>query len=312
MIRKIGAIYWRNANMEIRNFKTLKAIVETGSFSSASAVLNYAQSSVTAHIRAIEDFYGRPVFDRFGKRVILNDFGRLVFHHALKFLDTYDEVCNLAEATDRPSGTLRIGVPESTMLYRLYPMLKRYKKTYPNVELVMENGACPKMRDSLRNGELDLALLLERKRLDPDLSIHDLVKEEMAVVLPKDYSGKTLNSLDGYAVLYTEKGCSYRKIFQTLLADAHILTDNIVETASIEVIKRYIVCGIGVSFLPLITIEKEIESGTIRYIPWKSDSPVILQLACHKNKWITPAMAEFIRMIREEAAKWTSASTFSG
>lgn len=293
--------------MEIRNFKTLRAIVETGSFSGASKALNYAQSSVTAHIKAIEDFYGMPLFDRMGKRVILNDFGKLLSDHALKLLDTYDEICNLTSGTDQPSGTLRVGVAESTMLYRLYPLLKAYKERYPEVELVMENRTCSMMRDALRNGELDLALLLERKRLDPDLIIQDLIQEDMAIVLPKDYSGKTLNSLEGYAVLYTEEGCSYREIFKTLLAEAQILTDNIVETTSVEVIKQYILCGIGISFLPLITIKKEIESDIIRTIPWESDSPVILQLAYHKNKWIMPAMAEFIRMLKDVSATWANA-----
>lgn len=292
--------------MEIRNFRTLRAIVETGSFSGASKVLNYAQSSVTAHIRAIEEFYCTPVFDRIGKKVMLNDFGRLVFDHALKLLDNYDEVCNLVKANDKPSGTLRIGVPESTMLYRLYPVLRTYKENYPDVEIVMENSTCPLLREGLRNGGLDLALVLEQKRQDPDLCIQELIQEDMVIVLPKNYPGDSLKSLKGYSVLYTEEGCSYRGIFQTLLENADIHADNIIETTSVEVIKRYVLCGIGISFLPMITIKKEIDAGTIRCIPWKSDSPVILQLAYHKDKWKTPAMAEFIRMIKEDATDWTS------
>ena len=116
-----------------------------------------------------------------------------------------------------------------------------------------------------------------------------------------------LDSLKGFSVLYTEEGCSYRGIFQTLLANADINADNIIETTSVEVIKRYVLCGIGISFLPFITVENEIESGSIRHIPWESDSPVILQLAYHKDKWIKPAMAEFTRMIKEEAAGWMTA-----
>jgi len=293
--------------MEIRNFKTLRAIVETGSFSRASKTLNYAQSSVTAHIKAVEDFYGVPVFDRIGKRVLLNDFGKIVFHHALKLLDTYDEICTLAGDNDHPSGTLRIGVPESTMLYRLYPVLGTYKENYPDVEIIMENRTCPLLREGLKNGELDLALVLEQKRQEPDLIIHDLIQEDMVIVLPNNYSGDSLDSLEGYSVLYTEEGCSYRGIFQALLAEAGILADNIIETTSVEVIKRYVLCGIGISFLPLITVKKEIESGAIRHIPWDGALPVILQLAYHKDKWVTPAMTEFIGMIKEEAAGWTSA-----
>ena len=290
--------------MEIRNFKTLRAIVETGSFNRASKALNYAQSSVTTHIRAIEEFYGAPVFDRIGKRVILNEFGQAVFRQALKLLDAYDEICNLAKDESLPSGILRIGVPESTMLYRLHSVLREYKANYPNVEIIMENNPCPVSRDHLRNGELDLALLLEQKRRDPDLEIYELIQEDMGIVLPKDYAGETIDTLQGLSVLYTEKGCSYRKIFQTLLAESGISAENTIETTSVEVIKRYVTCGLGVSFLPMITIEKEVESGQVRYIPWESNSPVSLQIALHKDKWVTPAMAEFIRMVKKEAENW--------
>lgn len=290
--------------MEIRNFKTFKTIVETGSFNKASKALNYAQSSVTAHIRAIEDFYGKPVFDRIGKRVILNEFGRMVFPYALKLLDSYDEVCNLTKDTEIPSGALRIGVPESTMLYRLHSVLAAYKKNYPDVEIIMENHACPLLREALRNGELDLALLLEQKRSDPDLIIHKLIQEEMGIVFPKDCKAAKLSALSGFTVLYTEKGCSYREIFQSLLTKEGMNAENIVETTSVEVIKRYVLCGLGISFLPKVTIEKEIKSGDIQYLPWQSDSPIILQLTHHKDKWVTPAMTEFIRMLKKESGLW--------
>ncbi|THB75954.1 MAG: LysR family transcriptional regulator [Desulfobacteraceae bacterium] len=295
--------------MEIRNFITLRTIVETGSFSKASKVLNYAQSSVTAHIRAIEEFYGTPVFDRIGKKVLLNDFGQIVFRHALKLLDAYDEVYHLTHDDSVPSGILRIGVAESTMLYRLDSILKNYKENYPDVEIIMENKPCPVLREDLRNGELDLALLLEQRRRDPDLNIHELIQEDMGIVLPKDYTGDTIDSLQGLAVLYTERGCSYRQIFQALLTESGISAENIIETTSVEVIKRYVTCGLGVSFLPLITIEKEIKSGQIRCIPWKSHSPILLQIALHKDKWVTPAMAEFIRMVKHVASGWSCPMT---
>ena len=74
----------------------------------------------------------------------------------------------------------------------------------------------------------------------------------MDIVLPKNYPGDSLKSLGGYAVFYTEEGCSYREILPELLYDTGILPDNIVETASVEVIKRYVLCGICISFLHML------------------------------------------------------------
>ena len=290
--------------MEIRHFKTLRAIVEKGSFIRASETLHYAQSSVTSHIRAIEEYYGQPVFDRIGKRVMLNAFGKSVYSNAVRLLEAYEAVCNLKADTDVPSGKIRIGAPESTMVYRLYPVLQQYKEMYPAVEIIMQNPICPRMRGALRGGELDLAILLEKRRTDSDLCITPLFHEEMGIALPGEYPGDKLIPTAGLAVLYTEKGCSYREIFENILAEQGVHAENIIETGSIEVIKRYVLCGIGLSFLPTITIRKEIDSGAIRHIPWQGDDQIMIQIAYHKDKWVTPAMREFIRLTAEHAEKW--------
>ncbi len=286
--------------MDIRHFKTFKAIVEFGSFIKAAGVLNYAQSSVTSHIQAMETFYGQPLFDRIGKRVVINAFGKEVYHQALPLLDAWDRACNLRQDLARPSGKIRIGIPESTMLYRFSPVLKLYKQLYPGVEIIMMNATCPEMRAALKAGSLDIALLLEQGRKDRDLVIEPLIEEPMSIVLPRDYPGEDLALSQDHAVLCTEKGCSYRRIFKDLLAQKRIEPENIIETSSVEVIKRYVLCGLGISFLPTIVINKEIEQNLVQAIPWKTDDPVLLQIAHHKGKWISPAMDELIKLTKKQ------------
>lgn len=290
--------------MEIRHFLSFKTIVDQGSFVRAAKVLNYAQSSITSHIQAIEDYYGQPVFDRIGKKVVINSFGSLVYQHAVSLLASYDDICKLKNELSEPSGTLCIGAPESTLIYRLSPILRQYKSMYPKVEVIMQNSICHHMRKTLKNGQLDLAILLENEVSDPDLIFKPLFEEPMSTVMPKEYPADELVETGRHAVLYTEQGCSYRTLFQGILAERGIKTDNIIETASVEVIKQYVLCDIGISFLPDIVVKKEIESGNIKNIPWSSDDPIMVRIAYHKDKWISPAMSEFIRLVESESAKW--------
>lgn len=290
--------------MEIRNFLTFKAIVEQGSFVKAARTLHYAQSSVTSHIKALEDYYGQPVFDRIGKSVVLNTFGQLVYKHASVLLAAYDDVLALKDETGDPMGRLRIGAPESTLLYRLAPVLRRYKELHPQVELVMENATCPQMRLALRSGELDMGILLEQVGNEPDLERLLLFEEPMSIVMPKEYPGDDLSSENSYTILYTEAGCSYRAIFQRLLEERGVGTDNVIETASLEVIKQYILCGMGVSFLPTVVVQKELAAGELKHVPWQTLDPVVIQIVRHKDKWISPAMAAFTRILQEEARRW--------
>lgn len=75
--------------MEIRNFITFKKIIETGSFTKASEELGYAQSTITAHIQAIEDYLSGQVFDRIGRQVILTDLGKQLEKQVDQLLNTY-------------------------------------------------------------------------------------------------------------------------------------------------------------------------------------------------------------------------------
>lgn len=290
--------------MEIRHFITFKTIVEQGSFIRAAENLNYAQSSVTSHIQTIEEYYGQPVFDRLGKRVQLNSFGELVYRHAVVLLSCYDDVCSLKHETAEPSGTLRIGVPESTMLYRFSPVLQRYKSLFPKVEVVLQNLLCPVMRQALRQGRLDFAVILDREVQDPDLTAQTLCVEPMSLVMPLEYPADELVESPAHAVLYTEWGCSYREIFERMLRDKGIGAESIIETASVEVIKQYILCNIGISFLPDIVVHNELKQGVLKHVPWSGPELMKVQVVHHKDKWLSPAMREFINIAVAESAQW--------
>ncbi len=290
--------------MEIRHFITFKTIVEQGGFIRAAQILNYAQSSITSHIQVLEEYYGQPVFDRFGKSVRLNSFGELVYEHALTLIACYEDVCRLKHESAEPSGVLRIGVPESTMLYRLSPVLRRYKALYPKVEVRMQNIICPVMRQELKKGNLDVAVLLDRNVDEPELVNTLLSVESMSIVMPREYPADKLVESSGYSVLYTEQGCSYRHIFEQLLADRGIKVESVIETGSVEVIKQYVLCNIGVSFLPTVVIRKELEQGLLKHEQWENSDPIKIQLLHHKEKWLSPALSEFMRIAAAHSVDW--------
>ena len=113
--------------MEIRNLKTFAKIAELGSFTKAAQELGYAQSTLTFQIQAIEAFYERPLFEKVGRHIQLTAFGKQLLEQVNAILSDYDSLEQLAEVEAAPQGTLRIGAPDSLMMYRLYPIIKAYK-----------------------------------------------------------------------------------------------------------------------------------------------------------------------------------------
>ncbi len=139
--------------MEIRNFITFKKIIETGSFTKASEELGYAQSTITAHIQAIEDYLSGQVFDRIGRQVILTDLGKQLEKQVDQLLNTYKKIESLSGFGQSPQGTIRIGTEESIALYKLGPLFQAYSNAYPEVEIVLINASYRELEPKLYTGK---------------------------------------------------------------------------------------------------------------------------------------------------------------
>ena len=175
--------------MDIKNFKTFKKIVETGSFSRAAEQLGYAQSTVTFHIQSIESHYGQPLFNRMGGTIELTDFGQSLVGQVDALLGAYEAVEGASAKDMEPQGSLKIGTPESLLLYRLYDIIEQYKTMYPQVEIVISIDMCSVLRNKVLNGELDMSFLLQPEYQYAQLNTKLLKKEDMCIVAPPDYEG---------------------------------------------------------------------------------------------------------------------------
>ena len=114
--------------MELRNLKTFEAVCRWGSFTAAAEGLGYAQSSVTAQIKQLEQETGCVLFDRLGKTPTLTAQGAVLLDYAREVLSRTDEV--LTRLADKePAGLLRVGAFESVGAAFLPGVLSRDRKS---------------------------------------------------------------------------------------------------------------------------------------------------------------------------------------
>ena len=92
--------------MEIRNIETFVSAVENGSFSAAADVLGYTQSTVTVHIKQLENEFGVLLFERIGKQVQLTEEGRRFYTYALDILKEVKQAVHAMQPGSEPSGCL--------------------------------------------------------------------------------------------------------------------------------------------------------------------------------------------------------------
>lgn len=295
--------------MEIRQLKTFWTLASTRSFNQTAQLLNYVPSTVTMQIKALEEELGVKLFDRLGKSVAITEAGAQFLPYANKILNDVEEAKCVSGSSGELRGTVVIGADETLCTYLLPTLLRRFREGYPNVRLLFRPLPSQHLRQSVRDGLVDIVFVLDEPIISSDLHVEQVREETFLMVASPDHglaSHSSINVADLYNehILLTEKGCSYRTYFyQSLLKrGADSLTE--LEFASIEAIKQCVMAQLGISLLPEMAVRHELQEGKLVSLPWDlSEIKFFTQMLWHEEKWISPTLQAFIDLALVELKK---------
>lgn len=289
--------------MELRMIATFLRVAELQSFSRAAEQLGYSQSAVTVQIRQLEQELNTRLFERIGKQVKLTEEGSRLIPRAQDILKAVQSAKEIGLSPERPAGKLRLGTAESLLISVLPPIITEFASLCPHVELSTCTGPITDLFDKVRQNDIDILYFLDRKTNFPDW-VKVMEHRESAVFVASASnplaSRKTLSmeELLREPFLLTEKGISYRYAMEQVLAADGIELHPFLETGNTDVITNMLRKGAGVSFLPRFVVKDYIERGQLAVLP--APFPEIemwSQLIYHKNKWLTPQMNQFLRLM---------------
>ncbi|WP_054950205.1 LysR family transcriptional regulator [Numidum massiliense] len=292
--------------MDIKQLLTFKIASENLNFTHTAKILNFAQSSVTAQIKALEQELGTLLFERLGKRLTLTEAGRQFTVYADKMLALAAEAKTVVGEEEQPTGRLVIGAQESQCTYRLPPILKKFKTAFPHVKLVFKPAHSDEMaREQLQQGLLDIAFITDKNQSSDTLIVESLIQEQLKMVAAPNHPLLTRTTvyprdLARETLLLTETGCSYRTLLEDSFHSADVYPLNKIEFGSIEAIKQCVIAGIGVAVLPAMVVAADLAEGTMKELAWQNDTPpMFTQIAWHKDKWMSLPLRTFIAFTHE-------------
>ena len=286
--------------MDFKQLNAFLTISRLQSFTKAADALGYAQSTITTQIKLLESELNVKLFERIGKTTTLTHEGKKLLPYAKQILKLSTDIKTTVSNEDKPSGTLTIGAAESLCVLRLPEILKEYKRLYPDVDVSLKFGSCADFRHYLSENLIDVAFSLGVK-IDSDEFISDVELPEPMLILA--YPGHPLTNKDkvfprdieNESLILTETGCSYRAAFERILKDNGIKPSITLETGSVQAIKQFTMSGLGITVLPEVAVQNEVNSKKLIPLNWVGpDLNIISQVIYHKDKWISPALREFI------------------
>ncbi|MBY8856668.1 LysR family transcriptional regulator [Nocardia sp. CA2R105] len=293
--------------MELKHLTTFLSVARHLNFTRAARELDYAQSSVTAQIKALESDLEVRLFERLGRRVTLTDAGRELCVHAQPILSRAQQareaVQGAAEEPGKIKGTLRIAAPESLCAYRLPRVLRTLQDRFPLLQVVFGPAGRVPLVTSLADGTLDAGFLLEESVDGPMLHTQRMAGEPLQLVAPPSHrlcasESVTTSDLAAETLLLIEQGCAQRSVMDQELRSAGIRPATM-EFISIEALKRCAAAGLGIAMLPATSVADEVSRGELEVLSWTRELTLHIFLVRHKDRRPTRALRELAQIAGE-------------
>src|SRR5262245_40206687 len=118
--------------MDLRQLRTLVAVVEAGGVSAAARVLHISQPALSRQIREFENELDLRLFDRVGRRIVPTAAGKEILERGRRLLTEAESLRQRARALrDGQTGLLRVGAPAHFMESFVPPFLGAYRRAHP-------------------------------------------------------------------------------------------------------------------------------------------------------------------------------------
>ncbi|MCE5168433.1 LysR family transcriptional regulator [Paenibacillus profundus] len=230
--------------------------------------LYISQPTVTIQMKQLEQYLGCQLFTRVGRRVQLTEAGRRFLPHAKHLLDVHKEgLQDLLRFKQGFSRSLNLAVSPLVAAYLIPHVLSQYVDTNPDVEIQVQVLESKHIADAVLQNQVDLGLSRMWAN-DDSLSCEVLGEDRVILVAPHDgYDNEVAAPLDLEELLARHMLLTYNHpeywepIMQELQMRYPYLRTMLV--TQVHVTKRFIEEGLGISFLPEITVRRERMEGRL-------------------------------------------------
>ena len=153
--------------MELRILRYFFTVAKEQSFTKAAEQLHLTQPTLSRQLAAFEEELGIKLFVRKGKSITLTDEGILLKRRALEILNLEERTLEELKGTEKViEGTVIVGCGEFSAVEILAQICKRYKESYPLVQIAIHTATADTIYEMMNKGLVDVALFLEP--VDPE------------------------------------------------------------------------------------------------------------------------------------------------
>jgi DNA-binding transcriptional LysR family regulator len=246
----------------LRYMRTFIAVAKTGSFSAAAEKMALTQAGISTQMRALEEDLKHELFDRSGRTVCLNDYGKSILPEFERIVAIYSKVRATAGGEDSVAGTVEIGAVVSAMAM-LAKSIIRLKRNHDGLDIRLFTGKSVELVERVEAGDLEAALTIDSPvRLPTSVEWRKLYSEPLVVVAPASASAEDpIELIRSMPFLRFDRTQHTGLLIDRTLRKLRVHVDDFLELNSIETIVELVRQEVGVALIP-----------KLRFSTWETES----------------------------------------
>jgi DNA-binding transcriptional LysR family regulator len=288
--------------VNMNQLRTFYTAAKLNSISKAAQALMVTPPAITQHIKRFEEKIGIRLIVNDGNSIRLTGTGEGVMQRAEKIFEEIREMEGyLEDISAGKSGDLHVGCPEAPLLY-LTPLIETFKKTYPGVRIILDQGTNEEMVKSIVDHRNELAVV-RYSHGNSKLKTKALWREEIVLVASPHsahFSGSELSimQLSQIPLILRREGSAVREVVLDYLRRFKVTPVVSVESGSTAGVKEFVRQDNGLGLVERGAVQEELKNGTLRSIHIVEETPFIeFGIAYANRRELSPAAWAFLRLV---------------
>lgn len=301
--------------MELDQLRLFVDLVREQSFTRVAARNFVTQPAVSLSMQKLEEELGARLFERTTRKVLVTEEGKVVYEYARDILERVEELRGvLRERQDQVVGTIRLSTVHSVGLYELPAPLKEFIRRYPQVHLHIDYKLSEQVYRAIQDGGADLGLVAYPEERRGIVTL-PFLEDELVIICNQEspLAGReevSLSELDGQAFVAFEPEIPTRRAVDALFAQHSVRVRIRMQCDNIEILKKMVEVGLGISFVPLLAVREEARTGALHVLR-VCDHSVRRPLAIihRQGKALSRPQQAFLDLLTQEGAALISEAT---
>ncbi len=285
--------------MDLKNYIAFLTVADKNSFSRAAEVLYITQPAVSKRIALLEQDLGQPLFDRIGRKIILNEAGKALYPIAQRIKQTVSETQQaIDDLSGEISGHLSLVTSHHIGLRRLPKTLKQYAQQYTQVQFDIAFMDSEDACQEIEHGNYELAVVTLPLKSSKNLKLTPLWDDSLVITVSLSHplanqKQVTLDTLAEHSAILPAVGTYTRTIIEEPIIRKQGALKIVLETNYLETIHMMVSIGLGWSALPRTMLDDNVVEVPVNGLKMHRELGIVV----HRERTLSNAAKALIELL---------------